>query len=544
VFVNHLEGQFAIAIYDHRSGTILLYRDRFGIRPLFWARHGDMFLFGSEIKSLITVDGFQVSLSHRALVQTGLFWTTVGDETAFQEVKQLPPGHILKYHDGNVTLSQYWNIFSLCEVDRLNLKGDEDYLRAFRSEFDAAVDRQSMGDVEVGSYLSGGVDSSVVAHRRSVRNGPLRTYSISFSDAEYDESKSQRTMADENNFIHTSVQIGYEDIVRNFYNVQWHAESILFRSAPVPLFLLSERVKQDGLKVVLTGEGADEMLFGYDLFRETKIRRFLARDPQSANRGKLFSRLYSYLPQYKEKRFLGLLIDFYAPTLLSDSHHYPMQVRWNNGRNLSEIFSSEVRNGKCDPIADLEKYLPRAYYSSNDLQKAQAVECATLLPNYLLSSQGDRMSMGNSVEGRYPFLDDKFVKFMASLPERLKLRGLKDKWILRNAFKESVPESICFRPKVAYQAPDMKAFFSSVEGQDLVRTYLSDARIKSLNLFDPMMVRKIIRKGESLSAMPRVSMRDNMSFIMLLSTMMIEDIFVKKNHLSFSGGKKISVEYV
>ena len=190
----------------------------------------------------------------------------------------------------------------------------------------------------------------------------------------------------------------------------------------------------------MSGEGADEILLGYDLFREAKIRRFWARDPNSRCRGQLMRRLYDYLPQYKNPRYFNLMLDFYRPTLMQvDDPHYAMAVRWTNGKALEPCLSPDLQDTAAIRRPD-RRARPLAAAATiddaDDVERAQAIEAMTLLGNYLLSSQGDRMALANSVETRYPYLDLEFVRFAARLPRRIKLRGLKDKFVLREAYAE------------------------------------------------------------------------------------------------------------
>ena len=527
-----LEGQFAIAIWDRRSRTLILGRDRVGIRPLFWARDHGRLVFASEIKALSVGCKSGLELDPAALMQTARFWTTVGETSAFRGVHQIPPGHYLVAGMQGERLHRYWSWPFPHQVEPLLLRNEAEYLEAFHSEMRAAVERQRMSDVPVGSYLSGGVDSSVIAAclRQSVGDSKLCTYSVTFSDSEYDESEAQLRMALHLGVKHTSVHVESSDIANNFPEVVWHAETPLFRTAPVPLFLLSKRVNEDGIKVVMTGEGADEVLLGYDLFRETLVRRFWGRHPSSAWRGQLFRRLYHYLPQFRNRRYAAMMLDFYRPFLEDQNDpHFAMAVRWANGRALESYFSEDLiasAEGQ-DPVKELERWLPAGYGDANDVAKAQAIEMSTLLGNYLLSSQGDRMSMAHSVEGRYPYLDDRFLAFCARLPQRLKLKGLKDKFIMRQAFAGTIPDEVRLRPKVAYQAPEMRSFFTGGVAADYVDELLSPERLRAAGLFNPERVAQLVAKGRANSAL-RLGMRDNMAFVLMLSTMLLDDMFIRR----------------
>ncbi|MBM2854512.1 MAG: asparagine synthase [Steroidobacteraceae bacterium] len=534
-----IDGQFAIAIWDGRNKSLILGRDRVGIRPLFWFQNRELLAFASEVKALFQLPSIPRKLDYRALVQTFRFWTVAGDSSGFEGVRQVPPGHYAVFDAVNASprLTRYWEWPFPGDLECLRLASDEEYFQVFAQEFRESVDRQRMADVPVASYLSGGIDSTVVAMcLADLVPGKLRTYAVTFEDPEYDESSAQRVVADHFGFEHASVHIGPTDVSDHFRDVVFHAETPLFRTAPTPLFLLSKRVHEDGIKVVTTGEGADEILLGYDLFREVAIRNFWGRQPQSKWRGRLFSRLYAYLPQYRNPRYLNLLLDFYRATLLHDGDpHHAMAVRWNNGKALEVFLSPDMRQraDSYNPVADLESWLPQGYMAADDIARAQCIEMQTLLANYLLSSQGDRMSMAHAVEGRYPYLDHHFIEFAARLPRRLKLRGLKDKFILRNAFGNRIPEQIRKRPKMAYQAPDLKGFFVNGRAPEYVEALLNPQRLAEVGLFDSAQVTQLVKKGREFK-LARVGMRDNMAFILVISTMLLDDFFVRGNGLSFA----------
>lgn len=528
-----LEGQFAIALWDAQNDKLFLVRDRFGIRPLFWHHGEGTIAFASEVKALALRPEVTLRLNRRALVQTFRFWTVCGDTTAFENIQQVPSAHYMRVHGNEMSLHRYWEWPLPDTNEPLGLGSDDAYFSRFREELDMAVQRQRMADVPVASYLSGGIDSSVIAgllSRQIESGGQLRTYSVAFEDPEYDESNAQRIMAEHLGVAHTTVRIGTTDIGQYFPQVVWQAETPLFRTAPVPLFLLSKQVRSDGVKVVMTGEGADEVLLGYDLFREASILRFWSRKPESKWRGQLFRRLYQYLPQFRNPRFINLVIQGYQPFLHpADERFYAMNQRWNNGKALEVYFSTEMQSfaRQYDPVDDLLPWLPSDYVDADDLSRAQAVECLTLLSGYLLSSQGDRMSMSHAVEGRYPYLDDRFVRFANTLPRRLKLRGLRDKFVLRNAFRNMIPSEIYSRPKTAYQAPDLKGFFEGTKLKDYVEELFSPRRIIETGLFDPERVEALVRKGSNFN-LARVGVRDNMAFTLMLSTMLLDEIFVKR----------------
>jgi asparagine synthase (glutamine-hydrolysing) len=526
-----LNGQFAVAIWDAGAGSVHLFRDPFGIRPLFWWSNGQSINFASEVKALLANREVSVTIDPRALIQTLRFWTVVGERTMFGEIKQVPPGHMLSWRRGMARLERYWDWPFSTSVEPLRLNSDAEYCEAFHDAFAQSVKRQTMADVEVGAYISGGIDSSVIVRHLDELNGKrsLSTFSVAFDDPDYDESDAQQAVVQHYRTHHRVARIGVGDIARDFPNAVIHAETALFRSAPVPMYRLSKEVQAAGIKVVMSGEGADEILLGYDLFREAKIRRFWARQPASRCRGQLLRRLYDYLPQYKNPRYFNLMLDFYRPTLTQiDDPHYAMAVRWNNGKALETCFSENLREvaGAYDPIAELDAWLPARYAKADDVERAQAIETMTLLGNYLLSSQGDRMALANSVETRYPYLDLDFVHFAARLPRDVKLRGLKDKFILRQTYGGEIPDAVRNRKKFAYQAPEKKSFFPGGTLVEWAADLLTRERIARDGVFDPAYVEQYCLIPPTREA-GRQGFRNNMLFMIVLSTTILIDRFVR-----------------
>lgn len=526
-----LNGQFAIAIWDSNAETLHLVRDPFGIRPLFWWSRGSEIIFASEVKAILTNPQVSLTLDLKALCQTLRFWTCVGTRSAFAEVSQVAAGCAMSWRRGKHTLTRYWQWPLPGTVAPLKLPSDEDYFELFREELARSVVRQTMADVEVGAYVSGGIDSSILLHNfhAMAPESQRSTFSVAFDDPAFDESEAQSRVVDHYRTRHSVTRICTSDIGADFATAVLHAETPLFRSAPVAMYHLSRAVRQRGIKVVLSGEGADEVLLGYDLFREAKVRRFWARQPDSRCRGHLMSRLYDYLPQYRSRRYANLLLDFYRPTLGQvDDRHYAMAVRWGNGKVLEQCFGPAVMEslGDYDPVSDLDPWLPTEFDSANIVERAQAVEVATLLSNYLLSSQGDRMALANSVETRYPYLDLEFVRFAARLPQSIKLRGLKDKFILRQSYAGQIPDAIRERKKFAYQAPDKKAFFRDGGLFGVAADMLTPERIRQDGYFDSDYVNRYCLTPPT-SDSGRQGFRSNMLFLVVLSTTLLNEYFVR-----------------
>jgi asparagine synthase (glutamine-hydrolysing) len=531
-FAEHLNGQFAIGIWDPRDRRLVLARDRFGICPLFYFEGPTGLAFASEIKALFTSPRIPRRLNLHALDQVFTFWTPLPGTTAFSDVRELPPGQLLIHTPGKTAeLMPYWrwSFPDLRERSGASTLGFDEAKEALRQQLGRAVSLRLRADIEVGSYLSGGIDSStIVALGIAAQPSGLRTFSVKFRDASYDESRYQEMVAKHCGTRHFSVDCDYPDVAATFERAVWHAEAPLFRTAPTPLYLLSASVRQAGIKVVLTGEGADEILLGYDLFREVMIRRFWQRHPESEIRPQLFKRLYAYLPQFANPRYASLAIQSFKTGLTSDSPFYSHLLRWSNNSANKVYFTDELQRGLADydAVEDLRSRVPAEFFEVGDLDRAQYLELMTLLRGYLLASQGDRMTMANSVEGRYPFLDHEFVNFANSLPTRYKLRGLKDKFILREAFRGLLPDEICSRPKFAYQAPEIRAFLGSSHTRaPVVDEHLSPEALASTGLFKPGLVEALLKKA-MLVDLTRLGTRDNMAFVQALSTQILHRRFI------------------
>jgi asparagine synthase (glutamine-hydrolysing) len=527
-FVNRMNGQFAIALLDERVGRLILVRDPFGILPLFYVFDGKRCAFTSEIRGFRALPDVPRRFDPKALDQLFTFWTTTGKTTFLQDVHQVRPAHYVEIDAHGLRERRYYDLDLLPErIDRTI--GFDDARERVRSLLTEAVRiRLESADVEVGTYLSGGVDSSIITRVcERLKPGALQTFSIDFTDPLYAEGKYQEDFLAQTRVVSHRVGVTHKDIVDYFVETIDHAGQPIFRTAPVPLFLLSELVREHGIKVVLTGEGADEVFWGYDIFKELKIRKFWARQPASRRRPLLFKKLYPQFPQFDEK-YHTFIASFYQRDLLAeDPWFYSHLVRWRNGASLKTLFSEETRSALAgyDALEDLRSQLPRDFGRFTDGGKCQYLEMQTLLPSYLLSAQGDRMSSAHSVESRIPYLDRRVVEFCASLPDRFKVRSLTDKYILREAFKDVLPDTIYARSKFAYQAPEAAAFAPYAKGA-YVEHFLSEDVTRAIGIFDPRRVRVLWNKLQRFQDAARMSTVDNLAFVQVLSTHLFHAQFV------------------
>jgi asparagine synthase (glutamine-hydrolysing) len=521
-----LNGQWALGIWNARTGLLFLSRDRVGVRPLFYSVCGDRLLFASEIKALFAHPEVSRAIDPFALDNVFTFWTTLAPRTAFKAVRALPPGHSLTWCDGRVTVTQYWRP-TFARVDAP--ESEAVAIERLQAVLEDATRIRLRSDVPVGAYLSGGLDSSlIVALMKRVRDARPRTFSITFDEAAFDESEHQRQVVRALGTDHRELRCSNDDIRGVFPDVVWHAETPLLRTAPAPLFLLSRLASEDGYKVVLTGEGADEVFGGYDIFKEAKVRRFWSRDPSSPRRASLVKRLYPYLHNLHRQPAAGLQAFFHvAPDDLADPcfSHLP---RWRLTSRLKVFFSDAVRAAldDYDGRAELAAGLPRDLGEWDPFCQSQYLETAHLLPDYLLSSQGDRVAMAHGVESRYPFLDRHVIAFAASLPPSLKMRALNEKYLLKRLARGLVPAPIWRRSKQPYRAPDGRVFFAR-HTDGYVDHLLSPAQIRRDGVFSPDAVSRLVRKFRDGRA---IGAGDDMALVGILSTQILIDRFI--NHFT------------
>ncbi len=535
--VRRLNGQWAFAIWDESKQKLFLSRDRLGVRPLFYTRTAASFLFASEIKALFACPEVERELDFLALDQIFTFWVTLPPRTAFKDIWQLPPGHSLVLQNGRTRIWQHWQLEYAPEDDRTE-DGEERFTEELLTLLTDATRIRLRADVPVGAYLSGGLDSTLItALTKGLVGDKLRTFSVSFEDAEFDESTYQKEASAFIRTQHSDVNCSGEDIASVFPDVIWHTEQPILRTAPAPLYLLARLVKDSGFKVVLTGEGADEIMGGYDIFKEAKIRRFWAQNPGSSWRPLLLKRLYPYMEAIQRQSSPYLKSFFHVTTEDLANPFFSHLPRWELTAKLKMFLSDDVRAEieTGSTMTDLEQTLPQSFKSWNSFNQAEYLEAMHLLPGYILSSQGDRMAMAHGVEGRYPFLDHRVVEFGAKLPPRLKMKVLDQKHLLKRAASGLVPRSIQARHKQPYRAPDGKSFMGAAG--NYLDEALSTEKIAQRGIFNPQSVAALVAKFKSGRAN---STRDNMALVGILSTQLLIEQFVDRRSADAFSSSQLS----
>lgn len=524
-FLNKLNGQFAIAIWDENANELFIARDRVGIRPIFYTQVNGYFVFASEVKALLEFPGVDCKISPRSLSQVFTFWTTISPNTIFENIFEVPPGHFVILNEKGLKQQCFWEIPLPKENERSERKLN-DVAEEFRELLTDAVRIRLRADVPVGAYLSGGIDSTIITSLiKDISPHNLRTFSIGFEEGEFDETSFQRLAVNYLKTDHTYMKCCSDEIAVKFPDVVWHSETALLRTAPCPMYLLSDVVRKNKFKVVLTGEGADELLGGYDIFKESLIREFWARDPGSKYRPALLKKLYSYMPQMNNVSLTALKLFYGYKLEETNSPVFSHLLRWNNTSRIKNYLSGEMKDAIADydPVGEIEGKVMDKFAGVDLLSRAQWLEMNLFMSGYLLSSQGDRMAMGNSVEGRYPFLDYRVVEFCMNLPARYKISGLNEKVLLKKMMSDRVPDQIISRTKQPYRAPVLESFFGE-NAPEYVSEMVSQRRVASAGIFNPSSVDTLLAKMKSGRAVSEI---DNMALTGILSTQLLDNLFVR-----------------
>ena len=523
--VKHLNGQFAFAIWDEQDRSLFVARDRVGIRPLYYTEPDGSLLFASEIKALLTDPRVKAELDPITIDQIFTYWSPLPPRTAFKDIHTLPPGHWMLAKSGQpLRIQRYWQ--PEFPITNQVYKQPEMSLNEATIELRKLLVHSTQirlrADVPVGAYLSGGLDSSAItAFIRHYSDNRLETFSIAFNDAVYDESAFQYQMSKYLGTNHHLVTVSHHDIGEAFPDVIWHTETPMTRTSPVPLYLLSRLVRETGFKVVLTGEGSDEFLGGYNIFKENKIRRFWAKSPNSTFRPALLTKLYPYIDGLGQHN--AYLEKFFGYELANTTNpYYSHVIRWRNSSRGKRVFSAEFQETLS--MREVTKpYLPPNFTNWSSIAQAQYLEITVFMAEYLLSSQGDRVSMAHSVEGRFPFLDHRIIEFSNRLPPQFKMLGIDEKHILKKAVSDLLPPEIWNRPKRPYRAPIHHSFFPDGQPLSWVNEILSPNSINSSGVFNPKAITILVNKIKQIG---QLSETDDMTLAGILSTQLVHNQFI------------------
>ncbi len=537
-------GQFAALIWNKQTKELVIARDRFGIRPLYVLQNNNKYYFASELKAFDYLSGYSREFDVNRLFEHCLLWNTYGHNTVYKGIKSLPGGSYAKFKNGILVYEKKFYELGLNYTN--DKKSFQEVEEEFKYLLNDSVKLRLRSDVPVGAYLSGGIDSSVITHLvNSNTNKRFKTFSISFEDKEFDESGYQKDMIDKLNTEHYSLNINYKKVDENFLETIYHTDRPVFRTAPVPLYLLSEKVRQSDIKVVLTGEGADEVLWGYDSFKEVKLLEFWSQFPESKMRPELIKKLYPHLNHYSDPRQFGMMKMYYEGFLDKfDNQLASLNIRIHNNKIIKNYFNKDysLSYDSHSLINEMQSDFPENYNNWSLLQKNQHLEIRTLLAGYLLSSQGDRMSLAHGIEGRYPFLDHRLIDFLFTIDERFKLNGFSQKHLLVKSYKNNIPKTILNRPKRPYMSPDLRSFVANGKLTDNTAYFLSDGLIQDYGLFNLKFVNRFLDKFKK-GIPDNIGYRDNMIITFILSTQ-IANYWIKNPKTHTLSEDKMKVEII
>ncbi len=512
--LHRLNGQFAFAWWEPGPRRLTLVRDRFGIHPLHWSLLDDgTLVFGSEAKALFASGEVAATPDLGGIDDVFTTWAPRAPRTAFRGVQMLPPGQVLVWEAGKIVAQRTW--WKPDYSPRTEAAGDlEPIMRS-------SVELRLRADVPVGTYLSGGLDSSLTtALAKEASDHQLRTFSVAFKDPHYDERAHQYEVAEKLGTDHHVVDVGPEEIAGAFPDVVWHAETPLIRTAPVPLFLLAKATREQGITVVATGEGADELYWGYDLFKEVVARHAALADPESAVQ--VFSELYPYFEAQGAARGPAWA-KFFLEAGPADDPLFSHQTRVAATAGVKAFYAEDVTQLTAaeDRLGQLRASLPPEFASWSPLEKAAFLEVTTLLSPYLLGPQSDRVAMGHGVEARYPFLDHRVFEHSVRLGPDGKLQGTHDKIAVRDLARTVLPDGIAGRVKQPYRAPQAAPFFEG-NPPEWVAELLSPGMLEATGLFDPSKVAGLVRRCRAGRA---TGYREGMALVGVLSTQVWHERF-------------------
>ena len=528
-----LRGEFAFALFDRDEDCLYLVRDRFGIKPLYWTLTPEGLVFGSELKVL-----FAHPAVERRFTSDGLFHqlmqTMVPGSTAFAGVHQVKPGQVVKVQRTGqrleVSHSTYWDVDFPRQDQRDHNLSEADHIAAVRAALLEAVEMRMVADVPVGCYLSGGIDScSILGLASAVSQSPVKAFTIGFDDARYDESAIAREMADATGAEQDLMRLSGRELYGHMEQTLWHTERTIYNTLAVAKFLMSRHVNDVDYKVVMTGEGSDELFGGYPAFRRDMFLHGLDDLPQDDRESweQLLQQSNSLVQgamlaeNQVDDPDLDAVVGFtpsclqpwlacapLVPELLAEDHRSALES-YSPGKAIAEQLDPEQLDGR------------------HALDKAQYVWIKTMLEGQILTWGGDRVDMANSMEARPAFLDHHLAAAAVQVPPELRIKGKTEKYVLREAMAGLLPEVLYKREKFAFMAPPAHSEPEKWEQmKQLAADYLSDAAIEEAGLLSTAGVRALFARHEDPATTDAERVQMDAVINHLLGVQMLHRMFV------------------
>ncbi|MEJ6480385.1 asparagine synthase (glutamine-hydrolyzing) [Nostoc punctiforme UO1] len=524
--LHHLRGEFAFVIWDKRNEVVFAARDRFGIKPLYYTIYNSTLYIASEVKALFAA-GVPAHWDHESFWQDT--WGVLSsDRTLYANVHQVPPGYFLLASRSGIQLHSYWDFDYPQMNNSLTIHTSENYIEQLRYTLDEAIQLRLRADVPVGCYLSGGLDSSAVLGMAAARSSePMQAFTIAFEEGIYNEEAIARETATYCGANIQVIPIRQQDIAENFADAIWHCEMLSINANTTAKYLLSRAARDAGYKVVLTGEGSDEIFGGYVHFRQDKILsnqegeneetiNLLLKDLKQKNQaslGLLFAEqqtipalttiqhLLNFAPAWMQAAAQRHLksIPFYSPELISQFQE----------RDIYRIFFNQI---------DVERQLK----GREPVNQSLYLWSKTNLANYLLRMLGDGVEMAHSIEGRLPFLDHKVVELVCNLPISLKISGLTEKYVLREAAKPFITDTVYKRQKHPFLAPP-STFNPNEALQQLIQDTLRSPVMSRVPFYNQAAVINLLDQLPTMSESDRAAVDFNL--LRILSACVLQERF-------------------
>ena len=497
--LKQLRGEFAFSLYDKNHDRLILVRDRFGVKPLYWTQTNDSFVFGSELKVLFAHPDVPRMFSHEGVYHQ-LMQTIVPGTTAFEGVHQIEPGHMLiverRHNKFHVREERYWDMDFPLLSERKDPKSDQYYIEGVRDQLLQAVQLRLEADVPVACYLSGGIDScSILGLSAASQQSPVKAFTIGFDNADYDETAIAKEMAQSVDADQDIMMLEADHLYDNFVQTIWHTERSIYNTLGVAKMLMSRHVNKAGYRVVVTGEGSDELFSGYPSFRRDMFLHGL--DTLSAAERASWEQLLAE----SNKLFKGAMLaeeEWQDEALNAKVGFTPscLQPWLSSSQHVMGLLAEDIKHALRDyqPGKAIADALDEDMITGrHPLDKAQYVWIKTMLEGQILTWGGDRVDMANSMEARPAFLDHHLAEFATQIPPTMRIRGKTEKYVLREAMKGLLPTVLYEREKFAFMAPpahtDPKKWKAM---RVLADDYLNDSAIEEAGLLSVKGVNKLV----------------------------------------------------
>jgi asparagine synthase (glutamine-hydrolysing) len=528
-FFEHLNGEFAFVIWDERKRRMVAVKDRIGIKPLFFYQNQNEIIICSEAKGILALERVPRAISPTYV--TGPMLGAFPKATSlFEGVESLKPGHFLLIEDGHIMEERaYWKQHYVTHTSMSIQDAEEGIRHHFRN----AVKRRMVADVPICTYLSGGLDSTLVcATMAEFSTSRLKAFNIGFSASEYDESSQARDIADFYGVEFESLSCRMEDLTHHLVDTLYHTETHLANPSAIGKYLLSERVYAQGFKVTLTGEGADEIFAGYPYFKVEHIWRLLLGNHQEQALAKSLWKRFRQMEAKSE----GVLWNRKSKWRdIQPLFGYPSFIQ-----TRSEEYVDLIAKAFNPGFVESRKYLsPRemleANFAGEGLDKIDPLQASLFitlsqLAGYIIPTLGDRVEMAHSIEGRTPFLDRDLVEFAATIPPRylLDIKRLQEKAILRSAFNDILPDSIKAQHKHPFFSQSWYKFSQTKMGKEIFGEFLSPTSVKNVGIFNPLFLKKVQKLWKLLPQSTGMHKRLDTLLGVTLSVQIMHNLFVAK----------------